>query len=224
MTREAFQKALEESPFTAVGEIVYKFLYDSIVTMDIQPGTTLNETKLAKEMGISRTPIRSAIDRLEADGLVGQEKGKAAVVLPLNSDEYYQIVELRAAIETQAAASAAKQISEADLLSLKKIVLDMEKRDRSENPYPVNDTMFHEIVIYSTHNPFLISAYDLYKAKMLRYRWFIHQNIPLSDYSHCIRVNVHRGIYNALKNRMSFQAREEAHEDAVMMRNTVLQL
>ena len=74
MTTEEFQKQIADNPFAAINDLVYKYLYDNIVTMEIVPGSSLNESSIAKELQISRTPIRSAIELLERDGLAKREK------------------------------------------------------------------------------------------------------------------------------------------------------
>ena len=222
MTKEEFAEQLKAFPFTAVGDLVYRYLFDQIVTIASPPNAQLNEAKISRDLGVSRTPVHSAIERLETDGLARQQKGKAAVITPLDTNEYYQIADLRKAVESHAAYSAAQIITEHDLKKLKAIILDLNKRGQSENPYPVNDTQFHEIIIRASGNPFFMGAYNLYRAKILRYRWFIHFHIPVNQYGFSLREGVHYGIYNALKNRFPDQAASLASEDAMLMRNTVL--
>ena len=176
LTTEEFQKQIADNPFAAINDLVYKHLYDNIVTMEIVPGSSPNESSIAKELQISRTPIRSAIELLERDGLAKREKGRPAIVRPLDAAEYHYISELRYAIEGQAAACAARYITPEELPQLKAIVDDMSRSGGSRVPYPINDTSFHDIIVNASRNPFLIKGYRLYRAKILRYRWHIHLN------------------------------------------------
>ena len=224
MTTEEFQKQIADNPFAAINDLVYKYLYDNIVTMEIVPGSSLNESSIAKELQISRTPIRSAIELLERDGLAKREKGRPAIVRPLDAAEYHYISELRYAIEGQAAACAARYITPEELRQLKAIVDDMSRSGDSRVPYPINDTSFHDIIVNASRNPFLIKGYRLYRAKILRHRWHLHLNLMKDSNRTLACVSVHYAIYSALKNHSSYLAEREAWEDAMLMSRTVFSI
>lgn len=224
MTREEFFKK-SQSSFASVSDLVYEYLRENIIQMQLLPGTQLNESRLSAELKVSRTPVRAAIHRLETEGLATLGYSKAATVSPLKRSEYYQIAEFRAAVEGRAAYHAAKLISAEALAQLKDILIDMERGDKSQVIYPLNEDRFHTLIVHSAQNPFFNAAYELYRSKLFRYRWYLFVEFPIVDeYSLTVRAMTHRAIYNALKNHYSEQAQEESIADALLMRNTSLSL
>ena len=224
MTREEFFKESQRS-FASVSDLVYEYLRENIIQMQLLPGTQLNESRLSAELKVSRTPVRTAIHRLETDGLATLGYSKAATVSPLKRSEYYQIAEFRVAVEGQSAFYAAKLITPEALARLKAILLDMERGNESEVVWPLNEDRFHTLIVHSAQNPLFNAAYELYRAKIFRYRWYIFTTFPDTDeYSLTMRTMTHRAIYNALKSHYQEQAKLEAAADALLMRNTSLSL
>lgn len=84
----------------------YELLRDEILEWQLQPGTTLGEVETAARLGISRTPLREALGRLQADGLLA-ESGRGLVVTAVSTENVTELFELRQALEQQAARLAA---------------------------------------------------------------------------------------------------------------------
>lgn len=224
MTKDEFFEK-QGITFAPISDLVYEYLSENIIQMNLLPGTQLNETHISEELCVSRTPVRTAIRRLETEGLAVLEHSKTATVSPLKRGEYYQLAEFRAAIEGRAAYHAAKLITTETLAQLKEILIDMEKGEKSQALYPVNEDRFHTLVVQSAQNTFFNSAYEMYRAKIFRYRWYTFIKCSVMDeYSTKVRSATHRAIYNALKSHYQEQAREEAIADAILMRNTSLSL
>ena len=99
------------NPLVHLWDAVYEILYQKIICLDIEPGASLSDTLLAKELGISRTPIQNALLRLQDDGLVIQTRGHAFCVKALKKAGCQQLMEARMAIEGQAAYLAAERIT-----------------------------------------------------------------------------------------------------------------
>ena len=70
MTQKELSQILEKNPFVKPSELLYTYIKDEIVGMRILPGEKINMTKIAEEMNLSRTPVRSALEMLVQDGLV----------------------------------------------------------------------------------------------------------------------------------------------------------
>ncbi|MET1053391.1 MAG: GntR family transcriptional regulator [Mycetocola sp.] len=87
----------------------YGILKDDILQWRLAPGTVLGETEQSQRLGISRTPLREAILRLAADGLVDTQRGRAGVVTDVSPTNLTELFELREALETQAARLAARR-------------------------------------------------------------------------------------------------------------------
>jgi DNA-binding GntR family transcriptional regulator len=89
----------------------YDVLKEEILSWRLQPGTVLAETEQSERLGISRTPLREAITRLAAEGLVDTQRGRAGVVTDVSAADLAELFELREALETQAARLAARRRS-----------------------------------------------------------------------------------------------------------------
>jgi DNA-binding GntR family transcriptional regulator len=90
-------------------ERVYRQIRDEIVAWHLLPGAELSEVEQAGRWGVSRTPVREALGRLQAEGLAVLGKGRTLVVSGLSGDDVAHLFELREALETQAARLAARR-------------------------------------------------------------------------------------------------------------------
>ncbi|WP_308466926.1 GntR family transcriptional regulator [Rathayibacter soli] len=87
----------------------YEALREDILRWRLAPGTVLGESEQSARLGISRTPLREAITRLAAEGLVDTAHGRAGVVTAVSPDNLVELFELREALETQASRLAARR-------------------------------------------------------------------------------------------------------------------
>lgn len=90
-------------------ERAYRTLRDEIVRWELLPGTALGEIELSERLGMSRTPVREALARLAADGLVVAVGGRGLAVAPMDLDRVHALYEVRQALEAQAARLAARR-------------------------------------------------------------------------------------------------------------------
>lgn len=101
-------------------EKAYLTLEEEILTGRLSKGESLTESALSQRLGVSRTPIRSAIHRLAEDGLVSIAPNKGAVVVGVGASDLIDIYKIRIRLEGLASASAAKNISPEALLRLRR--------------------------------------------------------------------------------------------------------
>ena len=87
----------------------YELLRDEILEWQLEPGAALGEVETATRLGISRTPLREALGRLQADGLVRADSGRGLVVTAVSTENVAELFELRQALEQQAARLAARR-------------------------------------------------------------------------------------------------------------------
>src|ERR1043166_6774981 len=99
------------------GAAIYAALRAKILDGTLQPGARLREIPLAEEFGVSRTPVREALMRLESDGLARRD-GRSLVVHAVSAEELIQVYDLRITLESEAAAQAADRRTAVDLASL----------------------------------------------------------------------------------------------------------
>ena len=90
-------------------ETAYQLLRDEIIQWKLEPGTPLGEVETSLRLGVSRTPLREALSRLIAEGLVRTGPGRTAVVTSLSRSDIVELFELREALETQSARLAARR-------------------------------------------------------------------------------------------------------------------
>ncbi|MFR9803668.1 GntR family transcriptional regulator [Pseudonocardia sp. RS010] len=102
-----------------IKEVVYRRLVRAIVELELEPGTQLRERQLAEQMGVSKTPIREALVRLEKEGLVTVAPYRGAIVRGYTHADIREIYELRELLEGFCARRAAMQISDADEADLR---------------------------------------------------------------------------------------------------------
>jgi len=102
-------------------EMVYEELKTQILTGKIIPGTRLMEIELAENMGVSRTPIREAIRKLEKEGLVIIEPRKGAYASQISTEDMVAILEVRQNMEGLAAHFAAARINSDELENLRDV-------------------------------------------------------------------------------------------------------
>ncbi len=117
-------------------ETAYQLLRDEIIQWKLEPGTPLGEVETSQRLGVSRTPLREALSRLIAEGLVRTGPGRTAVVTSLSRSDIIELFELREALETQAARLAARRRDAAvfEALRAEFVTGARESGDRSHEP------------------------------------------------------------------------------------------
>lgn len=90
-------------------DIAYGRLRAEIIQWTLEPGTPLAEIEVSERIGMSRTPVREALSRLVAEGLVSNTSGRTLIVTPVSHERIRELFELREALETQAARLAARR-------------------------------------------------------------------------------------------------------------------
>ncbi len=106
----------------------YERLYQAILRGEFQPNERLIEMDLAQLYNIGRAAIRTALARLEQDGLVEREPNRGARVRAISEEEAVETIEARAALEALAARYAARNVTDDDIADLRAIVGEMEAR------------------------------------------------------------------------------------------------
>lgn len=153
-------------------ENVYDLLREDILTNRLAPDTLIQEAAIARELEVSRGPVREALRRLEAEGLVEIIPHRGAVVTSLTWQEFIDAYRVREQLEALATRLAAPRLSEEGLQILKQLHEQMVRHAEAEaviNFFAVNDE-FHQFIVTASANKTLISIYDLLMAQMRRYR------------------------------------------------------
>ncbi|MGP7815767.1 GntR family transcriptional regulator [Niallia sp. 01092] len=151
-------------------EEVYQTLKKAIITLELQPEQRLNDKELAEEFGISRTPVREALKRLEDDRLVESIPGSSTRVAPLNLEEAKHAFTVVAALHALAARLAVPFIKEADIEALEfhnhALLKAIEKKDVFKAMEA--DELFHDVFLEAAGNPEIITALERSIPKIQR--------------------------------------------------------
>lgn len=138
---------------------VFNAIENAILNGEYKDGDSLNELKISKELGVSRTPVREALMQLELEGLVNNIPNKGAVVVGVSEQDTRDIYEIRIRIEGLASRLCAEKITEEELKALEKIV------DLQEFYLMKNDTE----QIWKLDGDFHKIIYDASRSRPLRF-------------------------------------------------------
>lgn len=153
-------------------DVVFNTLRKAILMGDLGPGERLMENQLAEKMGVSRTPIREAIRKLELEGLVVMVPRKGAQVAEITVKDVKDVLEVRGALEELAVRLACKKITEEAVQNLqstmKKFTEALENDDLEQLIHL--DIEFHDIIFESTENEKLIQIINNLREQVYRFR------------------------------------------------------
>lgn len=153
-------------------DIVFKTLREAIVTGELKSGERLMEIRLANEMGVSRTPVREAIRKLEREGLVLMNARKGAVVAPINPRDLKEILEIRRVLEGLACQLACQHATQEDIQDLEAANQEISDAIRENDCERIArlDAEFHSRICVLSGNSKLITSLNYYKEHIYRYR------------------------------------------------------
>jgi len=153
-------------------EMVYSRLEEEILSGELKCGTALGEIALSKRLGVSRTPVRSAIHRLAEEGLVEVIPNKGATVIGINTADLIDIYRIRKRLEGLASSLAAERIAKDELDKLTEAVELAEfyiKKNDTEHIKEL-DTVFHSIIYKASGSRFLSHTLSELHRKIKSYR------------------------------------------------------
>ncbi len=141
--------------YRTMQEIAYDAIRDGILTGRHSPGQRLIAEDLAKELGVSRMPVREALHRLEATGLVAIAPHRGAVVSELSETECVEIYHIRAVLDGLATRLATPHLARVDHTRLAALLEDMEAGVKAENPDRILDVnrAFHVLIWRAARAP-----------------------------------------------------------------------
>ena len=153
-------------------ELVFEALREAIIKGVLKPGERMMEIQLAEEMGVSRTPVREAIRKLELECLVAMVPRKGAYVADLSMKDIVEVFEIRGALEGLAAELAAERITEEELEELERyLVRIMESIGADDLSLMVEvDTDFHTQLYKASRNERLSQIISNLREQIQRFR------------------------------------------------------
>ncbi|HHY38590.1 MAG TPA: GntR family transcriptional regulator [Clostridia bacterium] len=189
-------------------EMVYRTLREAILTGVLGPGTRIKESDISEQLGVSRTPVREAIGRLRAEGLIQSLPTVGTVVSDFSSEHVLATYVPRAVLEGAAARLCATSATDAEIASLERTLEVMEEPETMGSLDNLSDAnfAFHELIVMFSRNDYL--------RQLLQQIWAIVKMCRVSSLMYPGRVQEamaeHRRILDAIKRRDSRQAEEAA--------------
>lgn len=192
---------------------VYEQLREKILTGALPAEEKLNEETLAQAMGSSRTPVREALGRLTADGLVSSLPNHGAHVVSWSERDQLDLLRIRAMLEGYAAGLCAERIDESGIAELTRLVDDMESAaasddfDRSRTVLVDLNISYHRAVVDGANSRLLLQLFDRLIHYPLHWR-------AMHDYSSErleLSMQQHRDLLSAIRCRDSEWARSIMH-------------
>ncbi len=189
---------------------VFNQIREDILEGKYKPGDALRETVIAKELNVSRTPVREAIKQLELEGLVMSIPNKETVVTGITDEDVQDIFMIRSRLEGIAARRAAERISEGEISELEEIIALTEFYSKRHDINHLNelDHRFHELIYKATKSKILnhmLSDYHYYIQKTRK------ASIATPGRDNRL-LDEHRAIYEAIKNRDGDKAEALSNE------------
>ena len=191
-------------------DIVYEYVKNQIVTKSLYPGNRIIEEDLARETGVSRTPIRSALVRLAYEGLVVQQPNKGSFVAKPSATDLRQVYETRAVLEVGAFRAALHRRSDESIHLMEE---NMEKQRQLGPLFNMSDYVgvnreFHWIITMEAQNAYYEKYLNELHNRVATYLLF-WDNSTTNEFS----LETHQKILDAFRDRDEEKGVEALLED-----------
>ena len=165
-----FEVKMDE--YLPLRDVVFKTLRQAILKGELEPGERLMEIQLAERLGVSRTPIREAIRKLELEGLVLMIPRRGAEVAKISEKNLRDVLEVRRSLEELAIDLACQRIQEEELETLREAQKEFAAAIAAGDAMEIaqTDEKFHEIIYSGTGNQKLMQILSNLREQMYRYR------------------------------------------------------
>jgi DNA-binding GntR family transcriptional regulator len=195
--------SLPAAPAQSLTDLAYAHLEELIVTLKLAPGAVVSEAELSERIGIGRTPIREALQRLARENLVSILPRRGIVVTAINVKDQLRLLEVRRELERLIARSAARRATEDERSRFRDLARDFEKSAKSDDDvtFMRTDRDFNSLCSAASHNEFAAGAMSLMHSLSRRF-WYIHYK-QAADMPHTAKLHadIARAIADADEER-----------------------
>ena len=201
-------------------DVVFNTLRQAILKGELAPGERLMEIQLAEKLGVSRTPIREAIRKLELEGLVLMIARKGAEVAKISEKSLKDVLEVRRSLEELAIELACQRMTDGDIQNLEKAQRAFRDAILNGNAMEIAETdeAYHDVIYNSTQNARLVQILNNLREQMYRFRL---EYIKEEDKRQILQLE-HEKILAALHARRVAEARAAVREHIDNQEITVL--
>lgn len=193
----ALLNAAAAEPSPSLRDAAYEAIKHRIITCVFKPGDYINEAYVSGTIGIGRTPVHQAIDRLMQDGLLEVIPRKGIIVKPISLDEVVQITEVRRINEPHGARLASERADQNDIATLSDILrrADAWTDVRNIEQMMLLDREFHTTLAKVARNAVLAAILQNLHERSLRF-WFI--SLAVNEHQRDVQQE-HRAIFDAIQ-------------------------
>ena len=207
--------------FLPLRDVVFKKLRNEILLGQLKPGERLMEIHLAQRLGVSRTPIREAIRKLELEGLVTMIPRRGAEVAQISEKNLKDVLEVRAALERLAVRLACERMDQEAVAELGTACDHFAEVTGTKDMAAITqaDVELHDVIIRSTGNRKLLLMISNLSEQMYRYRF---EYIKDASY-HSLLIEEHQRIYRAIADRDADRAEKEIERHIENQLQTIME-
>lgn len=201
-------------------ELVLEAIREAIINGNLKPRERLMEIQLAEELGVSRTPIREALRKLELEGFIVMVPRKGAYVADISIKDIADVFEIRTALEGLAAALAAERITEEELENMERCLVEKGEAIAMADIDKLveTDTKFHEAIYRASRNERLWTILNNLREQFQRLRT-TSLSVPGRMQQ---SLKEHREIVEAIQSRDVQQARQMAQDHIENAENIIM--
>jgi DNA-binding GntR family transcriptional regulator len=202
-------------------EVVAETLREAIVNGTLNPGERLMEIQLAEELGVSRTPVREAIRKLELEGFVVMIPRRGTYVADLSIKDINEVFEIRTALDVLAAGLAVERITEDELEQLERLLVEIGELIETDDTDRIveADSQFHDVLYRASRNDRLVGIINNLREQFTRFR-----SISIQYPGRMVKsVEEHRRLVEAIASRDTELAQQIAREHMENSEQTLLQ-
>ena len=153
-------------------EVVCETLRTAIIDGILKPGERLMEIKVSEELGVSRTPVREAIRKLELEGFVVMIPRRGTYVSDLSIKDINEVFEVRTALDVLAAGLAAERITGEELEQMERFLVELGEYIEQNDMQKIveSDTQFHDLLYHASRNSRLVGIINNLREQLTRFR------------------------------------------------------
>jgi DNA-binding GntR family transcriptional regulator len=151
-------------------DIVYNYLFDCIVSYKLLPGEAIVEQEISNHLKISRTPVREALKKLEAEGLVRHFPARGTFVEELTTQDVEEIFELRELFEVAAIKVSIHTIPIDEIKELERFISDLKYEESCSEDFYRSDRILHNLIVEYGGNRRMVNFFNTINTQLERFR------------------------------------------------------
>lgn len=186
-----------------LSEKAYHLIKEKIITLELEPLSVIDEQALMEDLGLGRTPIREALHRLAAEGLVIIAPRRGMFVADISITDLQKIFEVRMLLEGFCARLAAERASRAQIAEMEAVIAELQDVEDGDAAALISiDKRLHKLFYEAADNEFLADSLDPLHALSVRMWYLVLDRLPHVHDS----IAEHIAVVNSLKARDADQA------------------